>query len=347
MRIVVIVVITLAVVASASTVWVLFTTAGQDAALHRILPAAIATPELAVADDSLGALVCGSSSPLVDPERAQACIAVFAGPRLFIVDAGAGSNSVVQRVGLPMARLEGVLLTHFHSDHIAALPDLALTAWIAGHQGPVQVFGPEGVERVVAGFNAAYGPDRSYRTEHHGADLLPAEGGRLGARPVRPGVILESGGLKITAFATNHAPASPALGYRFDFAGRSLVVSGDTNVAPGTLRAAAGADLLLHDALSADLVIPMAAAAAVSRPRIARVLRDVLDYHAHTEAVVQLARTAGVGQLVLYHLVPPPRNFLLEQVFRRGLPRDVVLARDGMLFELPAGGGAVITSRVL
>jgi ribonuclease Z len=88
---------------------------------------------------------------------------------------------------------------------------------------------PPGVDRVVAGFEEACALDTRYRIAHHGVDLLPRDFGRMEARPiVAPAVVLEEEGLEITSFEVDHRPATPAFGYRFDYAGRSVVVSGDT-----------------------------------------------------------------------------------------------------------------------
>ena len=95
--------------------------------------------------------------------RAQACVAVTAGEALYIVDAGTGSNATMALAGESLQRLQGILLTHFHSDHIAGLADFNLTSWVVGRDAPLQVMGPPGVERVVAGFNEAFSLDRQAR----------------------------------------------------------------------------------------------------------------------------------------------------------------------------------------
>jgi ribonuclease Z len=94
----------------------------------------------------LRVVVCGSASPLGnDPKRAQACIAVLTPEHFFIFDAGAGSQNRIGQAQLPMDRLSGVFLTHFHSDHIAALPDINLNAWVMGAKASLRVYGPVGV----------------------------------------------------------------------------------------------------------------------------------------------------------------------------------------------------------
>ena len=289
--------------------------------------------------DGLKVFLCGTSSPLPAPDRAQACVAVLAGESLFLVDAGAGSARVAAIGRLPMERLEGVFLTHFHSDHIAALPEFNLNSWVAGRPKPLAVFGPPGVSEVVDGLNDAYRLDLTYRVAHHGDDLLAPDLGVMESRLMEAGTTLGLGDLTIASFQVNHDPVRPAVGYRFDYRGRSVVISGDATLTPGLIEAATGADLLLQDALSLPIVKSLEAAAAGSR--MEKIFLDIQDYHAHTSDLSDLVAESGVRQLALYHLVPPPQNALFEQIFSRDLPEGTIITRDGMIFELPVGSEEV------
>jgi len=151
-----------------------------------------------------------------------------------VVDVGSGAVRRIGPAGIPMSKVEDVFLTHFHSDHIDGLGELLMQRWAGGaHEAPMPVHGPTGVEDVVAGFNQAYLHDDEYRVAHHGPKIIPPHG--AGAwRCVRAAgrgqgvVVLDVDGLKVTAFAVSHLPITPAVGYRFDYLGRSVVVSGDT-----------------------------------------------------------------------------------------------------------------------
>ena len=204
------------------------------------------------------------------------------------------------------------------------------------------MLGPAGVERAVAGFNEAFAIDRGYRVAHHGADFLPPAVGVMQAEVVTPGIAIEHSGLRVTAFAVDHGPIKPAYGYRFDYRGRSVVVSGDTLATASLTAAAKGADLLLHDALSLPIITASEAAARSSgRIRPATILHDIQSYHAHAADLAPLATEADVRMLAIYHFLPWPRNHLMEQVFRRDLPSDAVFTTEGMVFELPAGETAI------
>lgn len=198
--------------------------------------------------------MCGTGSPVAGPGREQARLAVTAGNSLYVVDAGAGSHATMQLARQPTHDLRALLMTHLHTDHVTGIPDFNLISWVAGRPAPLKVFGPAGVERLVTGLNEAFAIDRGFRVSHHGAELLRSELGVMSAGPIGPGVVHEADGFTITAFAVDHAPVIPAFGYRFDYRGRSVVVSGDTVVTASLEQAAAGADLLLHDVLSLPIV---------------------------------------------------------------------------------------------
>ncbi|HEX8029644.1 MAG TPA: MBL fold metallo-hydrolase, partial [Vicinamibacterales bacterium] len=192
-----------------------------------------------LADDALRVAVCGSSAPLPSADRAKACVAIFAGGKFYIVDAGPESVENLVLWGIPLKSIGGVMLTHFHSDHIGDLGELNLQTWAAGRSTPLTVYGGPGVEAVVGGFNAAYQLDQGYRTAHHTAQAMPPETWPLLAAPVvlkgeataakdRSAVVFSRDGLTVTAFEVDHAPIAPAYASRFDYKGRSALVTGDS-----------------------------------------------------------------------------------------------------------------------
>ncbi len=321
-------------------IWVWNSTTGQDWLLERAVTAGLERPGRMDDYEGLKIFLCGTSSPLPAPGRAQACVAVLAGESLYLVDAGAGSAQVAALGRLPLERLRAVFLTHFHSDHIAALPEFNLNSWVAGRPKPMAVYGPAGVVEVVAGLNNAYRLDLTYRVAHHGEELLPPSLGVMEAQLMEPGRVFDMGDLTITSFPVDHDPVRPAVGYRFDYRGRSVVISGDATITPGLIDAATGADLLLQDSLSLPLIKSLEKASAGSR--MEKIFHDIQDYHAHTSDLSALVAESGVRQLALYHLVPPPQNALFEKIFSRDLPQGTVLTRDAMIFELPAESEDVV-----
>ena len=323
------------------------------AAVRRTLPGRMAADPVAALPDGLHAAIAGSGSPLPDPRCGNPCVAVIAGGRVFVVDAGEGASETLNRMQMPAQRIEAVLLTHFHSDHIGGLGSLAIQRWAATTAtAPLRVLGPPGVERVVAGYNEAYAMDSGYRTAHHGEAILPSTGAGLTAEPFAlpesedSRVVVQDDDLTIAAFTVDHAPAEPAVGFRFDYRGRSLVISGDTAHTQALVRASKGADLLIHDALSRELLkLAKDAARAAGLHERAKIFSDLPDYHASPGEAADAAREAGVRALVLTHIVPPLPMKALEGPFlgdsaeRFGGP--LWIARDGDLYSIAAGTGEV------
>ena len=294
---------------------------------------------------SLRVYVCGSASPL-GMGQAQACIAVVTPEHFFLIDSGAGSTDNISRLSLPTSELDGLLLTHFHSDHIAEIYEINLNSWVQGRPQPLTVYGPQGVAEVTNGVNATYRQDRIYRTGHHGEDLLPPALGVLAHKTIVPGIIFEDGDLKITAYLAEHPPIHPAVGYRFDYRGRSVVISGDSNVTGETLKIVDGADLLLHDALSLPTVTALSdALGAVGQSRQSKIVSDVMDYHASTDSLIVLAEQSNVDMVAFYHLVPVPPNSVVEDIFMRGAPDNFLLTEDLMWFDLPIDSDDIIVHR--
>lgn len=327
------------------------------AAMDRVMARNMAADPFADLPDGLHVALCGAGSPMPDTRRAGPCTAVVAGQRLFIVDAGSGASRNLTLMNLPPARVEAILLTHFHSDHMDGLGELLMQRWAASSAAsPTPVHGPPGVETVVAGFAQAYSLDRGYRIAHHGPEVTPPAGYGATARPfaIPEGetslVILDEPDLKITAFRVDHDPIDPAVGYRFDYKGRSAVISGDTTPSAVVEAQARGADLLVHEALSIDLVNRQRAAAeAAGRTNLAQIFGDITDYHTTPEQAAQLAERAGVKFLLLNHIVPPLPLRALEGPFL-GEARDqfsgsLRIGRDGDLISLPAGTEEVRVGR--
>ena len=311
-----------------------------DRNLTRVEAKVLTSPDLQV-------VICGSGSPLPDTTRAAACTAVIAGGEFVLVDSGPGSWEVLDLENLPIGQISAVLLTHFHSDHIGGLGEALTQSWIAGRAKPLAVYGPEGVERVVAGFGEAYASDVDYRVAHHGDAYLPraaagaeAHAVALGDAPNASALVFERNGLKVTMFRVDHDPVRPAVGYRFDFAGRSVVVSGDTAKSTSLIEHAKSADVLIHEALERTLIArAIAAAKRLGLERQAKLAGDIPDYHTSPVEAAEVARDAGVSELVLTHLVPSPNNFLTRRIFLAGVADvfkgKVVIAEDGLRISLP------------
>ena len=307
----------------------------------------------APAPDVLKVTLCGTSGPLPVRDRAKPCVAVEAGGNLYLVDIGPEATENLQTWRMPIAKARAVFLTHLHSDHIGEVGEFNMQSWVAGRPAPLLLIGPPGVEDVAKGFNLAYRPDHGFRNAHHahGDVKLPLEAGLLAPRTIaKPAagtaIAWREGALTVTAIVVAHEPVQPAYGYRFDYKGRSVVISGDTRKWLPLAQAAKGADLLIHEAQNADMTKQMSAGLQMlGNPRMSSVMADTLSYHSTPVEAAEIARDAGVKALVLTHLTQAGLPFYTPEAFTKGVdavkPPDWRLARDGMTIELPVGGDAI------
>lgn len=304
-------------------------------------------------EDGLHLALCGAGGPLPAPNASGPCVAVVAGKRLFVVDVGTDSPRNLGRMTYQPGSVEAVFLTHFHSDHIDGLGELGTLRWAGGdNTQPLPVYGPTGVERVVNGFNMAYGQDFTYRHQHHGDTVAPLSGAGLKAMPFsKPAmgeltILIDDNGLKVEALAVDHSPVEPAVGYRFSYKDRSLLITGDTVKLANIERFARGVDILVHEALAPNLVNMMHAAAEKNGNQIlAKITHDILDYHASPVEAAETARDAGVGHLLYYHIVPPLIIPGQKTLFLNGAENifpDYTIGEDGVAFSLPANTDEII-----
>ncbi|MES2096009.1 MAG: MBL fold metallo-hydrolase [Pseudomonadota bacterium] len=310
--------------------------------------------------DGLHVALCGTGSPLPDPGRAGACTVVIAGKHIFVVDAGEGGARNISLMGIPNGRIEALFLTHFHSDHIDGLGPMMLLRWTGNAAtSPLPIYGPPGVDTVLAGFNAAYKIDSGYRTAHHGPAIAPPSGAggvaRAFALPPRGStdrvLVYEGDGLRVTAFRVIHGPVDSAVGYRFDYKGRSVVLSGDTAACPALVAAATGADLLVHEGLQPALVKLLTDTLDARKVKgTAQITRDILDYHSSPEVVAGEAQLAGVRYLVFSHVIPQIPSRWTYPAFlgdaRKLYSGPITVGEDGMIFSLPAGSRAIDFGRL-
>ncbi|MEW5734281.1 MAG: MBL fold metallo-hydrolase [Thermodesulfobacteriota bacterium] len=298
--------------------------------------------------DGLHVGLAGTGSPLPDIKRKGICTFVIAGNQMFIIDSGPGSTLNLELMRVPLDNIQAVLLTHLHSDHIGGLGELMLKAWTGGaRKEPLKITGPEGVDSVVHGFNLAYSLDAGFRYAHHGPTVADPKG--AGGIPqtievideTNGTVVFQNGDLKVTAFLVDHRPVKPAFGYRFDYKGRSVVVSGDTLPCESLRHQAEGVDLLLHEAMQPEMLQVISGPAVARRNKVvAQVAKDILTYHTFPEEAARIARDANVRHLVLHHIIPPTPMAFFNAAFLGDSGKyydgPITIGVDGMLFSMPA-----------
>jgi ribonuclease Z len=199
-------------------------------------------------DGNMAVILLGTGTPFVDAERFGAAVIVEAGGKKLLFDCGRGAVIRLKQAGIGPEEIDGVFVTHLHSDHIVAVPDLWLTGWFQGRKAPLKMWGPVGTRSMVEHLGEAFAFDIGIRSAHG----LPRERASIDAQEVEDDKLYEVGPVRVTAFEVDHGPVKPAFGYRVDYGGHSVVISGDTNSSANLVNHAKGADCLIHSAWSTN-----------------------------------------------------------------------------------------------
>ncbi|MEO8448357.1 MAG: MBL fold metallo-hydrolase [Gemmatimonadota bacterium] len=250
----------------------------------------------AAAAQSAQVVMLGTGTPHPDPERSGPALAVVAGGRAYLVDAGAGivrraveAAGAKQIAALQPASLDIVFITHLHSDHTIGLPDLIHTPWVAERPGPLRVFGPPGIKKMMEHLTKAWSEDIRIRTK--GPQPSTPEGWKVVVQEIKPGVVFQDSNVTVTAFAVSHTNWKYAFGYRFESKDRRIVISGDARPSESVVRACDGCDVLVHEVYSVERL----------KARVPEWQRYHQGSHTSTTELAALATRARPKLLVLYH----------------------------------------------
>lgn len=252
----------------------------------------------------------GRPDPVLD--RFGPSTLIEAGGETLLIDCGRGATQRLWQLRIPLSRVGAVFLTHLHSDHTVGLPDLWLTGWLPTLYGrrsaPLGLWGPEGTQAMAAALRQAFAWDIDRRGRGEG---LPAAGVVLDAHDAGPGVVFERNGVRVTAFSVDHGGLlQPAYGYRVEYRGRSVVVSGDTGPSESLIAASAGADVLVHEVIAVPAAL--------------------------------LEQSATVRRIVGFHTLPEDAG----RVFARVRPRLAVYSHVILLTTDPAFPAPSVTELV-
>jgi ribonuclease Z len=259
------------------------------AALMALLPATAGAQDIKVA-------LLGTGCPAPVMNRFGPSILVEAGGQKLLFDAGRGALQRLAQLRVQWHDVDGVFLTHLHSDHVVGFPDLWLTGWLVGpgRDRPLPVWGPRGTKKMMSHLEQAYEFDIRIRLYD---DRASPDGVVLLTEDINEGVVLERGGVKIIAFEVDHKPVNPAFGYRVDYRGRSVVLSGDTRTSDNLIRHAQGVDLLVH-----EVAAPETFQRAGVRPERAK---TVIEHHVTPEQAGEVFTKTKPRLAVYSHIVLP------------------------------------------
>lgn len=275
------------------------------------------------AQDSTTVVLVGTGFPRPDPAAAGPATAVVVGKRVFLFDAGPGIQRSLATARLPIDGVTALFITHLHSDHTLGLPDLILDSWVMGRHTPLPAYGPPGLRAMTSHILAAWGEDLRVRVDglEHETPVTP----QVRVHEIQPGVVYDSGGVKVTAVAVPHGALRHALAYRLDAGGRSILISGDTRPSPALERLAAGVDVLVHEVYASETLKTEARPGGEDWP--------AYMHDAHTADVELGAIAARVRPqvLVLTHIIRmgAADSTLIAGIRRGGFTGRVVIGHDG------------------
>ena len=264
----------------------------------------------------------GTGSPRPSLERANSGQVLRIGDQLMLLDCGGGTTRRVLEAGFDATKVEHLFLTHLHSDHTLDYAEFMLGTWAMGRSA-MRVYGPPGTSRLHdLLLTQPYESDIEYRLS---LGRAPEGMTDIEVNEFEPGVIFNESGLTVTATEVIHSTYTVAM--RFDFAGESLVHSGDTCYCPDLVELARGADVLVHDVCMAP------SPAFENNPAFPNLYGHLKEHHATPAEAGRTAREAGVRKLVLTHFLLGARLEQSLEECRAEFDGEIIIAEDLMTVD--------------
>jgi ribonuclease Z len=272
---------------------------------------------------ALKVTLLGTGNPRPSMERFGPSILVEAGQEKLLFDCGRGA---LQRLyQLKIEQVDGLFLTHLHSDHIVGIPDLWLTSWVMGRSVPLRIWGPAGTQLMMSYLQQAYSFDIHMRRDVD--QNLPPHGVEIDVQDIHQGVVYQHGDVKVTAFEVDHGQVKPAFGYRIDYAGHSVVLSGDTRYSENLIRFAQGTDVLIHEVLDPEAYRNLANSYTPAQRA------QVLAHHTTPDEAGKVFTKVAPKLAVYSHIVPPDVPDLVPHT-RKTYAGPLEVGEDLMIIEI-------------
>lgn len=294
--------------------------------------------------DEIKVVLVGTAGPM-SPDLAQNSAAVFVNGKFLLFDAGDYAQKRMEQFNMPVASIDAVFLTHFHNDHIADLGEVMQRSFMLGRTKDIYIYGPTGTTQLVNGFIAVYTPDSGYRTAHHGEEYMPSR--FHFAIPVEfdeneaEVVVYDQDGVVVTAFVVSHPSVHPAFGYKIEFAGKKIVISGDTLITDGLRKNSQSADLVVMDTMNYDFVETLEdALQSAGNDRMAAIFYDIREDHPDVKDIANFAAEQQVARLALTHYAPSAQSGLqMRRIYVNPIKAvydgEIIAGDDGTTITIP------------
>ncbi|QBQ07040.1 MBL fold metallo-hydrolase [Sporosarcina pasteurii] len=224
-------------------------------------------------------------------ERFGPATLVEVGEEKLLFDAGRGAALRLSQTGTQPGKVNKLFVTHLHSDHTIGIPDVWLTGSLptAGkREMSFEVWGPKGTKDMMEKMEEAFIADIEVRKKNQNK---PLNGLNAVGHDIEQGTVFETNGVEVVAFLVDHGPMEPSYGYRINYQGRSVVISGDTRYNENLIEFAKGTDLLIHEV-------------AAARPdNKSPAIQKILDLHTTPEEAGQVFSKVSPKLAVYSHIV--------------------------------------------
>lgn len=250
-----------------------------------------------------------------------------------VVDCGLGVTKGLVDQGMPLKDVSLIFITHLHSDHYLELGPLLHTAWTAGLETLVKIYGPDGLDVYWEGFLASMKGDIDLRIEDEGRPDLR---NLVEFHVMDEGHVYQQDGLSVTAMRTEHPPLIDCFALSFKTSTSHVVFSGDTAPMDAMEEFARGADVLIHEAmLESALPALLKRVGNGSDKLMAHWLRS----HTFAHDAARIAKNAGVKALALSHLIPSDDPDYTRQHWQEAIDGlwdgELIVGYDGLRIRLP------------
>jgi len=271
----------------------------------------------------------GTGVPVPNPRQMGQSILVEAGGEKLLFDCGRGCLHRLWSLGPEYVRTtHNVFLTHLHSDHTVGMADLLMNGWVLQRKMPLHVYGPDKTLDLMHHLRLAFDQDVVYKVDLQ-ASTLSRDELEFSVTEVANGEKVSIGDVEVTPIRVDHHVVKPAFGYRIDYAGRSVVISGDTAYSENLVQMSQGVDVLIHEVMSPALETFV-------RAHYAKFMADdVVALHTRAPEAGEVFARAGPKLAVYTHLDNRPEALpeLISQT-REAWDGPLEVGEDLMVIEI-------------